>query len=122
MNDKLLTPVAYKPIKKIKIGTVNGNWGDWTGSVTKDFDVKSILPDIYDKLTVDNFIIEPKRMTLRLYSVGEIDNTANWNCGEHIYDPNTGILKIGQIYVYTDKAGIGYSFAGVDQRDVYCIY
>lgn len=122
MNDKLLTPVAYKPIKKIKIGTIDGNWGDWTGSGTKNFDVKSVLPDIYDKLTVDNFIIEPKRIEIHAYSVGEIDNIVTWDCGKNIYDPNTGILKIGQIYVYTDKAGIGSSSAGVNRRDIYCIY
>lgn len=122
MPDKLVSPVAYKPIKKIKIGTVDGFWGDQTGNVTKDFDVKSVLPDIYDKLTVDNFIVEPKRISLHAYSVGEIDNTVTWDCGKHIYDSNTGILKIGQIYVYTDKAGIGSSNATVNQRDIYCIY
>lgn len=122
MNDKLLTPMAYKPIKKIKIGTVNGSWGDWTGSVTKNFDVKSALPDMYDKLTVDNFIIEPTRIFLHVYSVGEVDINTNYDCGKLSYDPNTGILKVGQIYVYADKSGIGNFDAGVDRRDVYCIY
>ena len=71
-----------------------GAIGCWNGGGS--INVKSKLPDVYTKLTKDNFFIEPARATV-IYGT-PVDGTGEpaWGFSKS-YNAQTGVLSMGQM-------------------------
>lgn len=121
MPENLLSNTGYnpRPLQKIKIADIT-NWYSVSGGYYT-FDVKSVLPDLYAKLTEINFIMEDRQIYCQ-HSYGEFDDRRYLDVYPLKYDPSTGILKYSQAYGYAGKAGEGQSFAGITKRELYVIY
>ncbi len=94
---------------KIQLGDVNVFYGG-------TLNVKSKLPDMYDKLTVDNFFAEPLQSYLAWnYPDGRQDVYRTFSKS---YSKQTGIITFSQMGVYHDNRLNG----GLSTVRVYAVY
>lgn len=101
-----------------KLVVVNlGGIGCWNGGGS--INVKNKLPDMYNKLTKDNFFIEPSRAQVN-YGVYQLPNASNpiWSFSKN-YDPNTGVLSMGKM---GGTIFYGHLHGGLDSCTAYAVY
>lgn len=97
----------------VNLGIINC----WNGGGS--IDVKSKLPKIYDKLTRDNFFIEPRLAQVN-YGVYQLPTAANpqWSFSK-TYDPSSGVLSMG---VMGATIYGGHLHGGLTNCTAYAVY
>lgn len=113
MGEAVRTPGGGGKLIKVNLGNI----GCWNGGGS--INVKSKLPDIYQKLTSDNFFIEPAHAQVN-YGVYQLPAAANhtWSFSKS-YNPDTGILSMGKMggTIY-----YGHLHGGLDTCTAYAVY
>jgi len=99
-------------IVKVDLGTI----GCWNGGGS--INVKSKLPDLYDKLTSDNFFIEPDQS--RVLAGGTIDWSGDkyWSFSKS-YNPSTGLLSMSMMGQTLQR---GHLHGGLSSGHAYAVY
>lgn len=80
-------------------------------------DVKAKLPDVYTKLTKDNFFIIPSSISLLINSS---PYSLQWDCTMS-YDASSGRLTLSR-FSNQDSNGYGGAWALLMYGSIYCIY
>ena len=112
MGNAVRTPGGGGKLVVVKLGTI-GCWNAG-GSI----DVKSKLPDIYQKLTSENFFIEPYQS--RVLAGGSIDWSGDkyWSFSKS-YSPSTGKLTMSKMGQTLQS---GHLHGGLSSGTAYAVY
>lgn len=112
MGEAVRTPGGGGKLIKVNLGNI----GCWNGGGS--INVKSKLPDIYQKLTSDNFYIEPYQS--RVLAGGSIDWSGEkyWTFSKS-YSPSTGTLTMSMMGQTLES---GHLHGGLLSGTVYAVY
>lgn len=112
MGNAVRTPGGGGKLVVVKLGTI----GCWNGGGS--IDVKSKLPDIYQKLTSENFFIEPYQS--RVLAGGSIDwgGDKYWSFSKS-YSPSTGKLTMSMMGQTLQS---GHLHGGLSSGTAYAVY
>lgn len=108
MGEAQRTPQGGKLIVQ-KLGTV-GQGGS--------FNVKSVLPDIYSKLTISNIWVEPLTATVAANTDSNVRGDLSWTFSKS-YNPATGILKVSTMW---GQLVVSRLNGGLSSMTVYAVY
>lgn len=82
------------------------------------FSVKSMLPDMYDKLTISNIWVEPLTAGVAANTNSNVRGDLAWTFSKS-YDPNTGILKVSTMWGQLVASRLN---GGLTNMTVYAVY
>lgn len=109
MGNAARVPAGGGKLVVQKLGTVNQG-----GS----FSVKSVLPDMYDKLTISNIWVEPLSAGVAANTNSNVRGGLEWTFSKS-YDPNTGILTVSTMW---GQLVPGRLNGGLTNMTVYAVY